>query len=277
MTGLALDYFRTGKASRPPLITTLFDHAAALNGVSPEELMDDPAGLTRALLEMQQLFQTDVVTVKLARPIQMAAGIDPDSAPTNAPLPFIPAPDVVVTAAAALIDTIMRLAAELMRRVPILAVVPGPVALTGGLSDADAAVAASTLRALVEAACKAGASLLLIDEDGGQASTPHFAQGAAQAVNTARYYAAKVILASDTAVPKILADGLLLPPGVPSPVAGGQRVGVRLTIAQVGAAEANLAAMGDNTGFISIDDAAVAGQPIETLLAAFERLRGLSA
>ena len=70
------DYLRTGRASRPPLVTTLFRHAAALNGVEPAELTSDPARLTRALLDMQHLLQTDVVTVKLGSAIQVASGAD---------------------------------------------------------------------------------------------------------------------------------------------------------------------------------------------------------
>lgn len=277
MTVSVPDYFRTGRAPRPPLVTTLFDYAATLNGISPDDLIADPAGITRAMLEMHRLFQTDVVTVKLSRPIKMAAGIDPDADTTKVPLPDVPAPETVMPAVAPLIDAVTRLASELKRKTPILAVIPGPASLFGDLQHVDLPAVATLLRALGSAACEAGASLLLIDEVDGQASTLRFAQAAAQAVNTARYYTAKVIVAGDSAAPKALADGLLLPAGLSPPAAAGQRIGFRLTLEQCEKAEMHLAASSGRAGFISIDDAAVAAEPVETVLALFEQLRALSA
>src|SRR5262249_47662915 len=162
-------------------------------------------------LDMQQLLQTDVVTVKLGSAIQVASGADLENTvvgPTN-PLTSVPPLEAVIRAAEPLIDTIRRLAADLKRRIPLLAVIPGPVGLTAGL-DGDVSQIAAVLRALVEAACKAGASLILFDEADGAAADPSFARLAAPIVNTARYYTASVVVSGTPALPKTLADGLLV-------------------------------------------------------------------
>lgn len=276
---LVRDYLRTGRAQRPPLITTLFRHAAALNGVEPADLTGDPARLTRALLDMQQLLQTDVVTVKLGSAIQVAGGADPESAvagPMN-PLSFVPPPEAVVAAAESLIDTIRRLAADLKRRIPLLAVIPGPVALTVGL-DGDVSQIAAVLRALVEASCKAGASLILLDEANGAAADPSFARLAAPIVNTARYYTASVVVSGTPALPKTLADGLLVDAAGLPRIAKGQRRGLRVYLNRADDAAATLAQYPSATDaiFISVDDASLEGLTVEAISAAFDRLRAIT-
>lgn len=273
------DYFRTGKATRPPLVTTLFDHAAALNGIEPAELIADPARLTRALLDMHRLLQTDVVTVKFGSVIHIASGAEPEDATVaRKPLPFVPEPGLVLSAAESLLDTTRRLSAELKRNLPVLACIPGPVALTAGLSDDEAAKVTAVLRGLIEAACKAGASLILFEEADGVAANPAFARLAAPTVNTARYYTASVIVSDDPGVPKALADGLLVNAAVLPRIGKGQRRGMRIDLDQIDNVEAVLAQHGSATDaiFMSVDDAALSGRPIEAIDAAFERLRTLS-
>jgi hypothetical protein len=276
---LVRDYLRTGKASRPPLMTTLFRYAAALDGVEPAELIGDPARLTRALLDMQRLLQTDVVTVKLGSAIRVASGADVENAvagPMN-PLSFVPPPEAVIAAAEALIDTIRRLAADLKRRIPLLAVIPGPIALTAGL-DGDVSQIAAVLRALVEAACKAGTNLILFDEASGAGADPSFARLAAPAVNTARYYTANVVVSGTPALPKTLADGLLVDAADLSRIAKGQRRGLRVDLSRIDDAAAALAQYPSATDaiFISVDDASLEGLTIEAVSAAFDRLRAIA-
>jgi hypothetical protein len=273
------DYLRTGKATRPPLITTLFRHAAVLNGVEPAELIGDAARLTRALLDMQRLLQTDVVTVKLGSAIQVASGADVESSvagPTN-PLSYVPPPEAVVAAAEPLIDTTRRLAADLKRRIPLLAVVPGPAALTAGL-DGDVSQIAAVLRALVEAACKAGANLILFEEASSAAADPSFARLAAPVVNTARYYTASVIVSGTPALPKTLADGLLVDAADLPRIAKGQRRGLRVDLNSVDDAAAALAQYPSaaDAVFISVDDVSLDGLTVEAIGAAFDRLRAIA-
>jgi hypothetical protein len=257
----------------------LFRQAAALNGVESAELIGDSARLTRALLDMQHLLQTDVVTVKLGSAIQVASGADLENAvarPIN-PLSFVPPPEAVVAAAEPLIDTIRRLAADLKRRIPLLAVIPGPVALTAGL-DGDVSQIASVLRALVEAACKAGAGLIMFDEANGAAADLSFARLAAPVVNTARYYTASVIVSGTAALPKTLADGLLVDAADLPGIAKGQRRGLRVHLNRVDDAAAALAQYPSAADaiFISIDDASLEGLTIETISSGFDRLRAIA-
>lgn len=273
------DYLRTGRATRPPLITTLFRHAAVLNGVEPAELIGDAARLTRALLDMQRLLQTDVVTVKLGSAIQVATGADVENAvagQTNS-LSFVPPPETVAAAAEPLIDTIRRLAADLKRRIPLLAVIPGPVALTAGL-DGDVSQIAAVLRALVEAACKAGASLILFEDASGATADPSFARLAAPVVNTARYYTASVIVSGTPALPKALADGLLVDAADLSRIAKGQRRGLRVDLHRADDAAAILLQhpSAADAIFISADDASLDGLTVEAIGAAFDRLRAIA-
>jgi hypothetical protein len=275
----AKDYLRTGRAARPPLITTLFHHVAVLDGIEPAELIDDAARLTRALLDMQRLLQTDVVTVKLGSAIQVASGADVENAvagPTK-PLSLVPPPETVAAAAEPLIDTISRLAADLKRRIPLLAVIPGPVALTAGLGDDNSQIA-PVLRALVEAACKAGASLILFDEANGAAADPSFARLAAPIVNTARYYTASVVVSGTPALPKTLADGLLVDASDLSRIPKSQRRGLRIDLHRVDDAAATLAQYPSAADaiFISVDDASLEGLTIEAISAAFGRLRAIA-
>jgi hypothetical protein len=273
------DYLRTGRASLPPLITTLFRHAAVLNGVEPEELIGDPARLTRALLDMQRLLQTDVVTVKLGGAIQAASGVDMQDAVAGSanPLSCVPQPEAVIAAAEPLIDTIRRLAADLKRRIPLLAVIPGPMALTAGL-DGEASQIAAVLRTLAEAACKAGASVILLDEAEAAAADPSFARLAAPIVNTARYYTASVVVSGTPSLPKTLADGLLVDAADLSRIAKGQRRGLRVDLNRVDDAVATLAQYpgAADAIFISVDDASLEGLTIEAIGAAFDRLRAIA-
>jgi hypothetical protein len=273
------DYLRTGKASRPPLITTLFRHAAVLNGVELAELLGDPARLTRALLDMQRLLQTDVVTVKLGSAIQVASGADMENAVAGTvnPLPFVPQLEAVIAAAEPLLDTIRRLAADLKKRIPLVAVIPGPVVLTAGLGGDNPQIAA-VLRALVEGACKAGANVILFDEANGAAADPSFARLAAPIVNTARYYTASVVVSGTPALPKTLADGLLVDPADLSRIAKGQRRGLRVDLNRADDAAVAFAQYPSAADaiFISVDDASLESLPIETISAAFDRLRAIA-
>jgi hypothetical protein len=273
------EFFRTGRASRPPLITTLFYRAAALEGVAVEDLLFDPARLARALLDQQRLFATDVVTVKLAAAIHLAAGrdlgdADPETGPRFAALDAVPSAEAVLAVAAPLIDTIGRIAALVKPNLPVLAVVPGPAALARGLDGAAASATARVLRVLVEAACKAGAGLVQIEDVAGEAD----ARLAGPTVNTARYYTAQVIVAGDPTAPRALADGVLLGDAADLAAAvartgAGPRIGMRLDPVRRGSDPVL-----DPTGlperyFLSVDDAGIAGLTVERIADLFSSLR----
>ncbi|QIB34216.1 hypothetical protein [Ancylobacter pratisalsi] len=228
----ATDYLRTGRAAAPPLFSTLFETAATLEDADMAELMAEPARLTRALVNMQRLLGTHTVAVRFDRIIRQAAGEDPvpqGTEPHSMDLP-LPDPDAVRAAAAPLLDTVARLAAELKRALPVMVMLPGPTWFGSGTDAQAAAQGGAILRGLIEACCTAGAGLVLIlGREGSDRDL--FAQFARPLANTAHYYAKPVIVA-DTRVPRSLADALLMPwggdAGPTLQIDGGQRLGHRL-------------------------------------------------
>lgn len=273
-------FLRTGRADRPPLVSTLFYHAARLAGADMGELLADPARLTRALLDMHRLVPGDVVAVKLEAPFFAAAGLDPATGAGIGRSAFdglgiVPEVGGIVQDAAPLLEVITRLAAELKRQVPVLAVLPGPLTVGGDAPEA----AAAALRTLVEQCCKAGAGMVLIDESVAPVTPDPFTKLVAPMVNTARYFSAPVIVACDQRLPKSAADAVLLPAtGVLAEKSLADRTGVTLGQALLISEGEELAGLVQRAGpcFLGIDDAAVAQLPVESLVAAFGRLRILS-
>ncbi len=201
------------------MLSTVFYHAARIDGAGFEELFSEPTRLTAALLAQHRLFGTDAVAVRFdevlfarhaAMPIDWAAPIpavqwaDADAAD------WPPEPDAVAMAAAPVVDVVGRLTAELRRQVPVMAVLPGPgrLAAPGAAADCEDR-ATRLLRGLVDGICKAGANIVLVEEDAA-ASTALLAP----IVNTIRYYNAFPILAATEIPDKVPADAILLPEAV---------------------------------------------------------------
>jgi hypothetical protein len=118
-----------------------------------------------------------------------------------------PEPEAAAIAATQLIDVVGRLAAELRREVPVMAVMPGPgrLAAPGAAADREER-ATRLLRGLVDAICQAGANIVLLEEDGVESAAL-----LAPIVNTIRYFNAAPILAVPGLPDKMPADAILLP------------------------------------------------------------------
>ena len=242
-------------------------------------MIADPSRLTRGLLELQKLFDADVVSVKFERAFLNAAGMDSDDAdqPVSGPLPFVPRPEEILAAAGNMLDATGRIAAEVRRRLPIVAVIPGSAQLIA--PGEDHGPLSLALRALTEAACKAGANIVLFD--GGQnGDVPAgFARTVSPAANIARYFSAAVIVSDWPDVPKSVADAVLsssLPEGA---VTLGRRVGLRCNLADLAGTESRALtfASGGGVPFLSFDDADVRGLTVEAIQAAFDQLRSIKA
>jgi hypothetical protein len=226
-----LDYLKTGQAETVPVLPVLFHAVADIEGADIEAMLADPAWLTRVLLNAQALFAAEAVAVRF------------DSGSVAEPL----------------LDVVARLASDLKRRVPVVACFP---------VDGDAG--AVDMRGLADAACKAGASLVLVY------AVPGFDDDAARILkpvaNTVRYYARQLVVAN-ALVPKSCADALVLPWGQTVDQAAGPRVGHRLPAS-------SQARPGDLPGvpagrFVLVDDADVAGLSAPEITERLARLRAL--
>ncbi len=209
-------FLRLGRAATPPMLDTIFYHAARIDGAGFAELFSEPTRLTAALLDQHRLFGSDAIAVRIDEVVLAPAlGLPID---WEAAVPVVqwaaadtgdwpPDPDSGEAAAAVLIEVVGRLAAEMRRQVPVMAVLPGPgriAARSGGDDGGDRA--SRLLRALADAVCRAGANIVLLEEDG-EVPIPLLTP----IVNTIRYYNAFPILAAAQAPDKVPADAVLMP------------------------------------------------------------------
>lgn len=218
--GLVKSFMRSGRCPRPPLLSTIFYHASRIDGGGFDELFVEPARLTRALLDQHRLFQTDAVAVRfdeVAFAQNSAAVID-----WTAPIPVVdwgtgdvenwPLDDrsaqVVLVQ---LVDVVGRLAKELRRQVPVMAIMPGPgrMGAIGGSPDGPES-AARLLRGVADRVCQAGANIVMLEEDDADGDRERLRSLIAPIVNTIRYYHAFSVVALSSAPTKRLADGVLL-------------------------------------------------------------------
>lgn len=222
MTSMALvkNFIRSGRCQRPPLLSTIFYHASRIDGGGFDELFVEPARLTRALLDQHRLFQTDAVAVRfdeVAFAQNSVVAID-----WAAPIPVVdweateresgPLDDESTQAALApLVDVVGRLAKELRRQVPVMAIMPGPsrMGAMGGSIDGPES-AARLLRGVADRVCQAGANIVMLEEDDENGDEEKLRALIAPIVNTVRYYNAFSILALSSVPTKRLADAVLL-------------------------------------------------------------------
>ena len=208
-------FLRQGRCDTPPMLSTLFYHAARIDGAGFDELFAEPSRLTAALLNQHHLFGTDAVAVRFdAVLFARLAGLPIDWA---APIPAVqwddadvadwpPEPESAIAAASQLVDVVGRLASELRRQVPVMAVLPGPGRLAAPGEAADRQERATRLlRGLADTICQAGANIVLLEEDG-EASKALLAP----IVNTTRYFNAAPILSAPNMPDKMPADAILL-------------------------------------------------------------------
>lgn len=222
MTSMALvkSFMRSGRCQRPPLLSTIFYHASRIDGGGFDELFVEPARLTRALLDQHRLFQTDAVAVRFdevafaqnsAVAIDWAASIPVVDWGTteveNWPLDDESAQMVL----AQLFDVVGRLAKELRRQVPVMAIMPGPgrMGAIGGSIDGPES-AARLLRGVADRVCQAGANIVMLEEDDENGDEERLRALIAPIVNTVRYYNAFSVLALSSPPTKRLADAVLL-------------------------------------------------------------------
>lgn len=275
---LVRKFFRRQPIERAPFLPTAFYQAARIDGAPANELIGQPPRLSRAIIELSRLLQSDAVAVRLESAVHTACGIEP-AWPTPDGAPVVDAgqaqnhPDVSTLLALAepLLITIGSVKAELRGEKPVIAVVPGPIALAerlGGALGEAAAVAA--LRSLADAACKAGAELLVVEEadaDDGQ----RLKRLAGPIVNTARYYSASVVLTRPSVFNDRLADAQLLP----GHAFDGAPAGMLLGLAPTGREFTDESRRSDlidlfgtraGSAYLSLDDEAMAGREIPDVL-----------
>lgn len=286
-------FVRGGPCARTLLLATAFYHAARIDGVGFAALAGDPTRLTRALLDQHRLLGTDAVPVHFDSTLfARAAGLDVD---WSAAVPTVewkgvessswpPAPQAVQAAAAALVDVTGRLAQELRRQVPVLAVLPGPAALAGAGDGGAAAVEAATiaLRELVEAACRAGAEAVLVQEATADWDEAVVRERLAPIVNTVRYYNAAALVTAPRPPAGKLGDAVLLPPET-SPAAAPDDVRLGFTIPRACfdgddelAAFAEALAGRRAPAFLVVGDAVLTACPVERNVAVLSALRDVA-
>lgn len=284
---LVRKFFRRQPVERVPFLLAAFYQASRIDGAPAEELIGEPPRLSRAVIGLSRLLQSDSVAFCLESAVHAACGVDlswplADGAPVVADgaEPGPPDADTLLALAAPLLTTIAAAKAELRGEKAVLAAMPGPAMLADWLGGeaAEAGVAAA-LRALAEAACKAGAEILVIEDDpADEARLKHLA---GPIVNTARYYSATVVLSVAQPVREGFADAQLVPADAIDPPPAGALFGLRLTDADLRdparrKALAGRIAGGDGRIFVSLGDAAMIGREVPEVLSGLNQVLGRS-
>jgi hypothetical protein len=270
-------YFRRQPIERVPFLPITFYQAARIDGAPAGELIGEPARLSRAVIELARLLGADSATVRLESAVFAACGIElawpfPDGLPIPAQAPSSGVVDAIdlVAGAAPLLETVASIKAELRGALAVVAVAPGPVGLARRLGGADREpVIAAALRALVDAACRAGAEIVVIEDDH-QGDEVRLKRLASPIINTARYYSASVILATPQSVSAQIADALLLPAHAAPPTSAGVRYGILPTPHEfkdpaTRSALSERIAQATKSIFVSLDDAAMQGREMSDI------------
>lgn len=285
---LLRSFVRGGPCERSFVAPFAFYHAARIEGDSFEALFHDPTRLTRALLDQRRLLRSDAVTVRFDEAIIGAAGgltVD-----WSSPMPRLDADEAdrdamwsrgvgLADGLDCLFDVVGRLAAELRREIPVLAVISGPRALKSGAAGAAPEIPA-VLREIVDRSCKAGAEALAVEESLDRWDEAAVRAELAPILNTARYYNAATFLTAPHVPGAKLADAVILPSDA-SPPPKGLRIGTTVPAACFVDEEAldRFTAAVEARGepmFITADDGILLSQTIERNVAVFERLNAVA-
>jgi hypothetical protein len=194
----------------------MFYHASRIDGAGFDELINEPARLTRALIEQHRFFDTDTVCVRFDEAVfATATGVTVD---WSDPVPSLTAASVdpsnwltssqqALDSVAPLIDVIGRIVAELRGDVPIMAVLPTPRRImTPAGAAADETRGVQIIRELTDQVCKAGCRI--VELVAGEVETDT-ASSMASIVNTARYFNAFTILDSEAVPEKRTVDAIV--------------------------------------------------------------------
>jgi hypothetical protein len=275
-------FFRRQPTDRIPFLPIAFYQASRIDGAPGEELIAEPPRLCRAVIELSRLIGSDGIAVRFDGAVLAACGADlswPNRDGPPAGEPTSPPDAAALTAIAEpLIESIAALKAELRGAKAIVAVMHGPAALSARLGVEHEAGLGAALRALADAACKAGAEVLVVEDDPG-ADAARFKRLVGPIVNTGRYYTASVVVSSPSAIADRLADGQIVPstafPEAPALFATGALADAEalFDVAARTQLAANLAAA---SGFLSIDDRAMIGREIADVTSAIDALLGRS-
>ena len=166
-------FFRRQPVERVPFLPIVFYQAARIDGAPASELIGEPPRLTRAVVELSRLLGSDSAAVRFESAVFAACDIDlvwpaSDGPPVPDATASSGAPDTAALLGIAdpLLQTIVSVKAELRGARSVVAVTPGPLRLAErhGSAEGEGAIVAA-LRALVDAACKAGAEIIVIEDD----------------------------------------------------------------------------------------------------------------
>lgn len=275
-------FFRRQPTDRIPFLATAFYQASRIDGAPGEELIVEPPRLCRAVNELSRLIGSDGVAIRLDSAVLAACGADvawpdrdgpPEGEPTSPP----DAP-ALLSIAEPLVTSIGALKAELRGSKPVVAVMPGPAVLSARLGAEHEAAVGAALRALADAACKAGAEVLVIEDDPA-GDTARFKRLVAPIVNTGRYYSASVVLATPVFIAERLADGQILPAtafaGAPPQAAAGAQADAA-TLFDADGREKLRQSLLASSGFLSMEDRAMIGREVPEVTAALDALLGRS-
>jgi hypothetical protein len=275
-------FFRRQPTDRIPFLPIAFYQASRIDGAPGEELIAEPPRLCRAVIELSRLIGSDGIAVRFDGAVLGACGADlswPNRDGPPAGEPTSPPDAAALTAIAEpLIESIAALKAELRGAKAIVAVMHGPAALSARLGVEHEAALGAALRALADAACKAGAEVLVVEDDPGP-DAARFKRLVGPIVNTGRYYTASVVVSSPSAIPHRLADGQIVPstafPEAPALFTTGALADAEalFDVAARTQLAANLAAA---SGFLSIDDRAMMGREMADVTSAIDALLGRS-
>ena len=290
---LLRNFVRGRPCARPPLLVAAFYHAARIDNVDFAALLRDPTRLTRALLDQQRLLGTDAVAVRFDVALfAQAAGLDVD---WSAAVPAVdwsrvaeatwpPPVSAVEAAAAPLVDVVGRLTQELRRQVPVLTVLPGPVSLAraGGGENTAEDDASAVLREVADAACRAGAEAVLVEEAAAGWDDERMRERLAPITNTVAYYNAAAFVTAPKPPEGKLGDAVVLPAGTaPGSVSDSLRVGFTVPVRcfeDDDALRAFAAGVAGRTApaFLTANDATLTSHPVERNVAVLSALHDLT-
>lgn len=287
---LVRGFFRSGKTSRPVLLSTIFYYASRIDGAAIDELLGEPARLARALIEQHRFFGTDALTVRFDEPLfAAAAGHTVD---WSLPAPRITAvahsndsewlssPQQALASAQPLIDVIARVCAELRNEVAVMAVLPTPrriMRLAGTTPQDNRSV--QVIRDLTDQVCKAGCKIVMLaaDEAEGDAGS-----STSSIMNTARYFNTFTILDSEAVPEKHSADAIVTEIEHLAAVTGrGYRCVVRVPHACLGDEAAcaefcSAVTMAQSPVALTIDDVGTADRSMDEIASLHRKLAQIS-
>ena len=285
-------FFRGNACPRPPLLPLSFYHVSRLDGTPLSALTQDPTRLTRALMDQHRLLEVDCVTLKFDAALWAdAVGMSVDWTPVGPVVQWDSAagrewpPEALERAPVqVLLEVIRRLHIELRREAPILAVLPGPVDLWNRacpeLPD-KLEETVNLVRTLAEAACQAGADLVVLQEGGTGGDEGRTASAVEPVCNTVRYYNAFPILQVSAPPERNVADALLFGTQIgldalPQDVRAGTFVPpVCFESAEERDGFASRLQASNRPVFVTTDDDVLLSHPVETNVELFKVLRSV--